>query len=85
MRMEESLPKYHEDHIAGKGEEKSLQHYNLVHNFSNVPSHENSRSKGSNGQGMGENLKRFRRGTWRKSEVRKRWQGRRAQKFILPH
>ena len=36
----------------------------------------------------GENLKRFRRGTWRKSEVYQRWsmkQGRRAKKFILPH
>ena len=36
----------------------------------------------------GRNLKRFRRGTWRKSEVEKRWsmtQGRRAKKFILPH
>ena len=28
-RMEESLPKYHEDHIAGKGH-NSLQHYNLA-------------------------------------------------------
>ena len=36
----------------------------------------------------GRNLKRFRRGTWRKSEVRKKWsmkQGRRTQKFIWPH
>ena len=32
FRMEESLPKYHEDHIAGKGD-NSLQHYNLVHKF----------------------------------------------------
>ena len=32
MRMEESLPKYHEDRIAGKGD-NSLQHYNLVHKF----------------------------------------------------
>ena len=32
MRMEESLPNYHEDHIAGRGD-NSLQHYNLVHNF----------------------------------------------------
>ena len=32
MRMEESPPKYHEDHIAGKGD-NSLQHYNLVHKF----------------------------------------------------
>ena len=36
----------------------------------------------------GLNWRKFRRGTWQKSEVRKRWlmqQGRRAQKFILPH
>ena len=36
----------------------------------------------------GRNWKRFWRGTWRKSEVKKRWsmkQGRRAQKFVLPH
>ena len=32
MRMEESLPNYHEDHIAGKGD-NSLQHYNLLHKF----------------------------------------------------
>ena len=32
MRMEESPPKYHEDHIAGKGD-NSLQNYNLVHTF----------------------------------------------------
>ena len=36
MRMEESLPKYHEDHTAGKGD-NSLQHYNLVHKFIPVP------------------------------------------------
>ena len=30
--MEESLPNYHEDHIAGRGD-NSLQHYNLVHTF----------------------------------------------------
>ena len=32
MRMEESLPNYHEDHIAGKGD-NSLQHYSLLHKF----------------------------------------------------
>ena len=32
LRMEESLPNYHEDHIAGKGD-NSLQHFNLVHKF----------------------------------------------------
>ena len=32
LRMEESLPNHHEDHIAGRGD-NSLQHYNLIHNF----------------------------------------------------
>ena len=36
MRMEESLPKNHEDHIARKGD-NSLQHYNLVHKFIPTP------------------------------------------------
>ena len=36
LRVGESLPKYHEDHIAGKGE-NSLQHYNLVHKFIPMP------------------------------------------------
>ena len=38
--------------FAGKGD-NSLQHYNLVHKiYSHASSHENSRSKGSSGQGM---------------------------------
>ena len=36
MRMGNSIPQNHEDHIAGKGEH-SLQHYNLVHKFIPVP------------------------------------------------
>ena len=32
LRMEESLPNHHEDHIAGEGD-NSLQHYNLVQNL----------------------------------------------------
>ena len=32
LRMGESLPNHHEDHIAGKGD-NSLQHYNLVRKF----------------------------------------------------
>ena len=32
LRMEESSPNHHENHIAGKGN-NSLQHYNLVHKF----------------------------------------------------
>ena len=36
MRMEESLPNYHEDHTAGRGN-NSLQHYNLVHKLNPMP------------------------------------------------
>ena len=36
MRMGNSMPNYHEEHIAGKGE-NSFQHYNLVHKFIPVP------------------------------------------------
>ena len=36
MRMEETLSKYHEDHIAGKGN-NSLQLYNMVHKFIPMP------------------------------------------------
>ena len=32
LRMGESLPTHHEDHIEGKGD-NSIQHYNLVDNF----------------------------------------------------
>ena len=36
MRMGNSMPHYHQDHIAGKGE-NSLQHYNLVHKYIPMP------------------------------------------------
>ena len=36
LRIEESLPNHHEDHIAGKWD-NSLQHYNLVHKFIPMP------------------------------------------------
>ena len=36
MRMEESLPNYHEDHIAGQGD-NPLEHHNLVHKFIPMP------------------------------------------------
>ena len=53
MRMGNSMPHHHQDHIAGKGE-NSLQHYNLVHKFIlMLSSYENSCSKSSGGQGMG--------------------------------
>ena len=36
MRMGNSIPHHHEDHVAGKGE-NSLQHYNLVHKLIPMP------------------------------------------------
>ena len=36
MRMGNSIPSNHEDHVAGKGE-NSLQHYKLVHKFIPMP------------------------------------------------
>ena len=36
MRMGNSIPHHHENHIAGEGA-NSLQHYNLVHNFNPMP------------------------------------------------
>ena len=36
MRMGNSKPQHHEDHIVGKGE-NSLQHYNSVHKFTPMP------------------------------------------------
>ena len=36
MRMGNSIPSNHEDHVAGKGE-NSLQHYNLLHKFIPMP------------------------------------------------
>ena len=53
MRMGNSMPHYHHDHIAGKGE-KSLQHYNLVHKFIPMPhAMKIPAAKSSRGQGMG--------------------------------
>ena len=52
LRMGESLPNHHEDHVAGKGD-NSLQHYNLVRKFIPMPQAiKNSSSNGSSGQGM---------------------------------
>ena len=36
LRMGESLPNHHEDHISGK-DNNSLQHYHLVHKFIPMP------------------------------------------------
>ena len=53
LRVGESLPNHHEDHIAGKGD-NSYQHYNLVHKFIPIPQAiKNSCGKSSSGHGMG--------------------------------
>ena len=72
MRMEESLPKYHEDRIAGTGD-SSLQHYNLVHTFIPVPEAMKipQQAKAAVDKEW-EKWRNFRRGTWQKSEARKR-------------
>ena len=61
---------------------------NLVHKFILMPQAKKILQQRQQWIRNGRNWKRFRRGTWRKSEVRKKWsmiQGRRAQEFILPH
>ena len=52
-RMEESLPKYHENHIAGKRGQFTTTLRFGTQIYSYASSYENSRSKGSGGQGMG--------------------------------
>ena len=87
LRMGISLPNHHEDHIAGKGD-NSLQPYNLVHKFITVPQAMKIPAAKAAVDKEWEKWRNFRRGTWRKSEVRKKWskkQERRAQKFILHH
>ena len=67
MRMGNSIPHHHEDHIAGKGE-NSLQHFNLVHKFIPMPQAiKNSSSKSSSGQGL-EKLEKF--SAWYLTKVR---------------
>ena len=72
LRMEESLPNYHEDHIAGKGD-NSLQNYNLVDKFIPMPQAMKIPAAKAAVDKECEKWRNFRRGTWRKSEVRKRW------------
>ena len=62
MCVEESLPNYHEDHIAGKGD-NSLQHFNLVHKFIPMPQALKIPAAKAAVDKEWENLKRFRRET----------------------
>ena len=71
MRMGNSIPSNHEDHIAGKGE-NSLQHYNLVHNV--IPMFQAMKIPAAKQQwtSNGKIWRNFRRGTCQQSKVRKR-------------
>ena len=87
MRMGNSIPHHHEDHIAGKGE-NSLQHYNLVHKFIPMPQAVKVLAAKAAVDKEWEKWRKLGRGTWRKLEVRKRWsmkQGRLTLQFILHH
>ena len=88
MRMEESLPKYHEDHIAGK-RDKSLQHYNLVHKYIPMPqAMKIPAAKAAVDKRMGETWKDSGVGQNKSQKTNQRWsmkQGRRAQKYTSPH
>ena len=87
LRMGNSIPHHHQDHIAGKGE-NSLQHYNLVHKFILMPQAMKILQRKHRWTRNVKNWRKFRRGTWQKSEAKKRWsmkQGRPALQFILHH
>ena len=62
MRMGNSIPHHHQDHIAGKGQ-NSLQHYNLVHKYIPMPQAIQIPAAKAAVDKEWENLKRFRRGT----------------------
>ena len=62
LRMEESLPNHHEDHIAGKGD-NSLQHYDLVHKCIPMPQAMKIPAAKAAVDKEWENWRKFRRGT----------------------
>ena len=62
MRMGNSIPSNHEDHITGKGE-NSLQDYNLVHKFIPMPQAMNIPAAKAAWTRNGKNWRKFLRGT----------------------
>ena len=62
LRMGESSPNRHEDHIAGKGN-NSPQHYNLVHKFIPMPHAMKIPAAKAAMDKEWEKLRKFRRGT----------------------
>ena len=62
LRMGESPPNHHEDHIAGKGD-NSRQHYNLVHKFIPMPQAMKISAAKAAVDREWKNWRKFRRGT----------------------
>ena len=62
LRMEVSLPNYHEDHIAGRGN-NSLQQHNLVHKCIPMPQAMKIPAAKAAVDKERENWRKFRRGT----------------------
>ena len=84
--MGDSLPNHHEDHIAGRGD-NSLQHYKLVHKFIPMPQAMKIPAAKAAVDKEWEKLEKIpaRKLTKVRRKKRSMKQGRRAQKFILPH
>ena len=87
MRVGNSEPSNHEDHIAGKGD-NSLQHYNLVHKFIPMPQAMKIPAGKAAVDKDWKNWRKYRHGSWRKSEVNQRWsmkQGMKERPYNLRH
>ena len=72
LRMGESLPNHHEDHIAGKGN-NSLQHCNLVHKFIPMPQAMNNPAAKAAVDKKWENLEKI--SAWNLTKVRSKKRG----------
>ena len=82
MRIKNSIPHYHEGHIAGEGE-NSLQHYNLVHKFIPMPQVVKIPAAKAAVDKEWEKLEKI--SAWNLTKVKSKKQGRRALQFILHH
>ena len=86
-RLEGTLHKDHEDHIAGKGI-NSLNHYNLVHKLIPMPKAMKIPDAKAAVDKEWENSRKYRHGSWRMSETKKRWsmkQGKKAKPCTWRH
>ena len=71
QRLESSLTKNHEDHIAGKGY-ISMTHYNLIHKFIPMPQAMKFWDQNQQWTRNGRSWRQFQPGSWEKSDVRRR-------------